>query len=135
MRRAVTVIILAIPVIHPLPHVPQDIVQPESVGTLLADFMRLLAALAGIPGNLIDGAVSRPGAPGAGGVFPLRLRGQSAACLGAERRRIIPGLKDRHVLICPARIEAARQRTVIHSGHGRGARAAVRGRSAKCPAR
>jgi hypothetical protein len=77
------IVLLVVPVIHPLPHVPQHVVQPESVGTLLSHHKRLTPAVDDVPRNLIDWPISLRSAPAPRRIFPFRFSGKSPSRPGA----------------------------------------------------
>ena len=105
LRRDLPVIALVPPVIHPLPHVPQHVAQPEPVGTFLPDFVHAVAVfgqalqkvclvsffpnsfavpaltptVVRIPGNFIHITITGCGAPGPCRILPLGFRRQPPA--------------------------------------------------------
>src|SRR5690606_30741954 len=57
----------------PLPHVAEHVVQTPGVGRLAADRPDPVTGVVGVPGDLVERCVPRPGGPGPAGVLPLRL--------------------------------------------------------------
>jgi hypothetical protein len=65
--------VVCIPIRHPLPHVPQHVVQSPCVGLLSTHVMRLAFAVSAEPGDSIEIAVTAPGAARPRRILPLGL--------------------------------------------------------------
>ena len=64
------------PVLRPLPHVPQHVVQAPRVRRFLAHRLRAMPAVVAGPRNLVEIPVTIPGRSRSRRVLPLRLRRQ-----------------------------------------------------------
>src|SRR4029077_9829908 len=71
--RTMAVISYPVPVLHPLPDVPQRVVQSKSVRLFLTYGMGLTSRIVPEPGNLNQRAIPAGSISGAGRVFPFRL--------------------------------------------------------------
>ena len=85
--RAVAVIGQRVPVLHPLPDVPQHVIQSKCVRLFLAHGVGLTAGVVARPGNFSHRSVPAGSVSGARGVFPFRL-GRKAVTVAVPLRFI-----------------------------------------------
>src|SRR5262249_38590148 len=89
-QRTLLVILRAVPVSRPLPHIAEHVVQSVGIGLLLCHFMNGGSTVGSRPCNRIEFAVSNRSCAPARGILPFGFGRQSSAGPFAESVRFIP---------------------------------------------
>ncbi len=134
-RGAIRVVMPIVPVVHPLPHVPEHIVQPKSVRSLFCYLMHpvavvleplrvillvvlpyplavqpLLPAIVRIPRDFVKRPIARLRASASRRIFPLGLCRQPPSRPRTVMARVVPcHVNDRHRLVVPPAVERPAQ--------------------------
>ena len=77
--------VICIPVVTPLPHIAQHVIQPKGILLFLGHRVRLITTVYLIPRNVVPLAVPGTFLAGSRRVLPLRLGGQTVAFTGIDR--------------------------------------------------
>jgi hypothetical protein len=97
--RTVLIVLDIVPVIDPLPNVPEHVKQSKAIRLALADFMPSAAAIPLVPSDVVQVAVTAVRTPTARRIFPLCLCRQPPPSPPAISRSFLPGNIDHWVVV------------------------------------